>query len=80
MPGSFPMHDLTDVGVALPEGDYATIAGLVLDRLGRIPEPGEQVDLPGWSIQVLAREGNAIGRVRLLPADSSRQEEGEPVG
>ncbi len=80
MPGSFPMHDLPDVGVALPEGDYATIAGLVLDRLGRIPDPGEQVDLPGWSIQVLAREGNAIGRVRLLPADSSRQEADERVG
>jgi len=67
MPGSFPMHDLHDVGVSLPEGDYATVAGLVLDRLGHIPEPGERLTLPGWTIEVLARDGNAIGRVRLVP-------------
>jgi len=67
MPGSFPMHDLTDVGVSLPDGDYATVAGLVLDRLGHIPEPGERLSLPGWTIEVLARDGNAIGRVRLTP-------------
>src|SRR5690606_41424217 len=41
LPGSFPIHDLVDIGVALPEGDYTTIAGLILDELGRVPdEPG----------------------------------------
>jgi putative hemolysin len=41
MPGTFPIHDLCDLDVHLPEGDYVTVAGLVLDRLGRIPsDPG----------------------------------------
>ncbi len=67
MPGSFPMHDLPDIQVILPEGDYATIAGLILERLGHIPEPGESLELGGWHIEVLVRDGNAIGRIRLRP-------------
>jgi CBS domain containing-hemolysin-like protein len=36
------VRDLT--GVSLPEGeDYDTLAGLVLDRLGRVPDVGESV-------------------------------------
>lgn len=41
LPGGFPGHDLGDMGIDLPQGDYTTLAGLVLDRLGHIPAPGE---------------------------------------
>jgi putative hemolysin len=67
MPGSFPMHDLSDVGIVLPEGDYATVAGMVLERLGRIPAPGAEFKVPHWRIRVLSRLGNAIGSVLLVP-------------
>jgi len=67
LPGSFPMHDLPDVGVALPEGEYATVAGFVLHALGRIPAVGEVAFAPGWRIEVIEREGNAIGRVVVRP-------------
>jgi putative hemolysin len=66
VPGSFPVHDLVDIGVHLPEGDYATVAGLVLNALGRIPdEPGDRVEIDGWSATVLAIDHRAITRVRL---------------
>lgn len=67
LPGSFPVHDLVDLSVVLPEGDYATVAGLILDRLHRIPEPGDTLELAGWRLEVLERDGNAIGLVRLTP-------------
>jgi putative hemolysin len=67
LPGSFPVHDLSDIGVALPEGAYVTVAGLVLDRLGRIPGTGETVDIDGWRLEVLDVDHNAITQVRLLP-------------
>ncbi|GAA4149342.1 hemolysin family protein [Actinomadura keratinilytica] len=37
-----------ETGIALPEGDYETVAGLLLRRLGRVAEPGDAVtvDLP----------------------------------
>ena len=31
-------------GFPMPEGDYETLAGLVLARLGRIPDVGDDVD------------------------------------
>jgi putative hemolysin len=67
LPGSFPAHDLPDLGVELPEGPYATVAGLVLDQLGHLPEAGEQVQVGGWSLEVLEVDRNAIQRLRLRP-------------
>jgi putative hemolysin len=73
LPGSFPVHDLADLGVPLPEGDYATLAGLVLDRMGRIPGEGEAVEVAGWRLEVLDVEAHAITRVRLVPLPNSAQ-------
>jgi putative hemolysin len=67
VPGSFPVHDLPDLGVSLPEGDYATVAGLILERLGRIPEEGDAVEVDRWRLEVLGMDRNAITRVRLFP-------------
>lgn len=72
--GSFPRHDIVDLGVDLPESeDYATIAGLVLDRLGRLPERGEAVLVDGRRIEVLATARRAIARVRLVPSTAPRR-------
>lgn len=66
LPGSFPVHDLIDLGVELPQGDYATVAGLVLSSLGRIPDsPGDSVTIDGWTATVLAVDRLAITSVRL---------------
>jgi len=73
LPGSFPVHDLADLGISLPEGDYATLAGLVLDRMGRIPGEGEAVEVDGWRLEVLDVENHAITRVRLVPLPNSAQ-------
>jgi len=72
LPGSFPIHDLEDIDVALPDGEgaYATIAGYVLDRLGHIPEAGEVVDGDVWKVEVLEVRERAITRVRLIPVNA----------
>jgi putative hemolysin len=67
LPGSFPIHDLPDLGIALPQGPYTTVAGLVLDRLGRLPDPGETVQVDGWQLEVLAVDHRAITTLRLAP-------------
>jgi putative hemolysin len=75
LPGTFPIHDLVDLGVhvqAPDSGDYTTVAGIVLRHLGRIPQaPGDVVELRGWSIEVLAVVHHAITQVRLRPIPSS---------
>ncbi|WP_214107464.1 hemolysin family protein [Acrocarpospora catenulata] len=74
LPGGFPLHDLPDLGVHLErrsDGDYTTVAGLVLAELGRIPTgPGERVTVEGWRIEVTATERLAITQVRLTTATS----------
>ena len=67
LPGSFPIHDLPDLGISLPEGPYTTVAGLALDRLGRLSEPGDTVQVDGFQLEVLAVEHRAITRLRLTP-------------
>ncbi|GIF67695.1 membrane protein [Asanoa ishikariensis] len=67
--GTYPIHDLPDIGVDLGDDeqrDYTTIAGLLLSRLGHIPTaPGETVELPGHTAEVVEVTGRAITRVRL---------------
>lgn len=74
LPGTFPVHDLPDVGIELDDpltGHYATIAGLVLYRLGRIPTtPGDFVDLPHHRAVVIGVGRHAITEVRIAPHDS----------
>jgi CBS domain containing-hemolysin-like protein len=52
-------------GVELPEGEYETVAGYVLDRLGHIPEPGERVELEGWELIVTRVEAVRITELAL---------------
>ena len=62
-------------GYELPEGEYDTVAGLVLDRLERIPEVGDHVVVDGVRIDVLAVEEFAIQQVRLSVAPSDHSGE-----
>ena len=40
--GGMSIYDLRDeLEIELPEGDYETVAGFVLDQLGHIPREGE---------------------------------------
>jgi putative hemolysin len=66
LPGSFPVHDLPDIDVTVPDGDYTTIAGLILDRLGRLPDrPGDTVTIGGWRMEVRTVHRRSITDVHL---------------
>ncbi|GAA2474555.1 hemolysin family protein [Winogradskya humida] len=77
MPGSFPIHDLPDIGFdgnGHDDGDYTTIAGKVLASLGHIPTaPGEVVTLPEFTAEVVEVTGRAITRVRLRALAGERE-------
>ncbi|WP_457680167.1 hemolysin family protein [Thermovibrio sp.] len=49
----------------LPEGDYSTLAGLILSRLGRFPKVGEVIELPHHTVKVLSLESRRVGKVKL---------------
>ncbi|MGH7932397.1 MAG: hemolysin family protein [Candidatus Binataceae bacterium] len=54
-------------GLKLPEGgEYATIGGLVVERLGHIPKPGEQLKAGDVTITVARSDARAVREVMLL--------------
>jgi putative hemolysin len=67
VPGRFPIHDLVDLGIEAPEGDYRTVAGLIIDRLGRIAVQGDTLDIPGWRVTVENVEDRTITLVKFTP-------------
>ena len=69
--GDFPIHDLGDIGVSVAHGDYTTVAGLFMDRLGRIPRPGESIMEGSWKLTADQVRGRTIQRVRLSPGGPS---------
>ncbi len=53
-------------GIALPEEeDYDTVAGLIIDRLGRFPAIGDRLTVDGVHIQVLSLDRHVPERVRV---------------
>jgi CBS domain containing-hemolysin-like protein len=60
------------LGLDLPEGEYETLAGFVLDQLGHIPEPGEEVAYGGHTFTVTRREGVRITEVAVVEHPAAR--------
>jgi len=54
-----------ELGLAIPDGDYETVAGFVLNALGHIPKEGEQVLGDGFRMVVAEVQGVKIERVRV---------------
>ena len=52
-------------GFSIPQGDYETIAGYILDRIGTIPETGTEIDLNNSVITILDADTRAIKKVRI---------------
>lgn len=52
-------------GVEIPDGRYETVAGFLLDRLGRVGVEGDRVDVGPHTVEIAAVHGHRITRVRV---------------
>ena len=67
VPGSARTDQLrSQVGIKLPDGEYETVGGFVMDRLGRIPRRGDRLEFEGWVLRVRRMEGRRVAEVELL--------------
>ncbi|HVV10618.1 MAG TPA: hemolysin family protein [Amycolatopsis sp.] len=77
--GQLRADEIRDVsGFRMPEGDYETIAGLLLERLGRIPAGGESIDVDGWRLTVRTMDRHRIAEVGVHRLEQATAEE-EPA-
>ena len=58
-------HINEELHLGIPEGDYQTLAGFILDRLGSIPEVGDVMESGDLRITIKAMEGVRIEEVEL---------------
>ncbi len=63
--GWMPVDEFADhIGITLPEErSYETVAGLMLEMMGRLPEVGAYLDLSGWRIEVVDLDGRRIDKL-----------------
>lgn len=69
-PGILRPDELLDrTGIRVPEnGDYETVAGFVMARLGRLPQVGDEVAIDEGTLVVQRLDGRRIDRIRFDPA------------
>ena len=70
--GSVPLALVNEeLGSAFDSDGVETIGGLVLARLGEIPEPGDSVEADGYRIEVATVDGARISTVLVKPVDTA---------
>jgi len=70
--GLMRVHEFEElIGTDVPESERAgvdTVSGLVVARLDRLPQAGDEVTVAGRRLRVEQLQGRRVGVVRLLPA------------
>lgn len=64
--GDFPVHDLDSLDIALTQGDYSSVSGLVMYLLGRVAQPGDSVTDADWTLEVVRTTGSTIDLIKVF--------------
>ena len=59
-----------ELGLGIPEGDYQTLAGFILDRIGRIPDVGDALEFGDLRFTIRTMERVRIEEVELRRLNS----------
>ena len=55
-----------ELGLTLPEGDYETLAGFVMNIAGRIPRKGEKIRHEGITFEILEATDRTIKKIKVV--------------
>ena len=70
--GTTPLEEFNEhFHTQLPEGEFETVAGMVMQQLGRVPRRGESVVIAGWEFRVQRTDRRRIDSLRVTPAATS---------
>lgn len=64
-----------DLSLSEEDEEYSTLAGFVMNKLGRFPKEGDYVIVDDWKFEVAKMKGMRIDRIYLSPAPAQ-----QPVG
>ena len=63
------------LGVEVETGPYKTVAGYILEQLGRFPEAGDSVEIAGHRLTVIEMDGLRIATVEATPVAAAAPRE-----
>lgn len=66
-PGSLPVEDLEQIGIDVPEGDWNTVAGMMMGIAGRLLSPGDYVEVDGYRLTA-----DSVRRRRVIKVSIER--------
>jgi putative hemolysin len=73
VPGSAFIYAVArELGIDLADVHHATVGGVVVELLGRVPEPGDAVELDGVRLEVTDVQHDRVKEVRIVPAPAGR--------
>lgn len=68
LPGDMLLHEAAPWVRAAWEGESDTVGGLIMERLGRVPQAGDVLEIEGVPVEVEVVERNAVMAVLAKPA------------
>jgi CBS domain containing-hemolysin-like protein len=72
--GGMVLSDVCElINVPPIESESSTVAGYLMDRLGRVPRLGDEVALGAWMVRVTQLERRTVERVELVRPPADRQ-------
>ena len=81
VPGRTPIDEVSEaLGHELPDTEWDTVAGLVFNLLGHVPDAGETVRFQGLEFRAERVDGRRIASVVITPAPRAPDEDDSPVG
>jgi CBS domain containing-hemolysin-like protein len=54
-----------NLSLSLPEGDFETLGGFLLEQFGHIPKPGETVTYQNYTFTITRSDERSIGEVSV---------------
>ena len=73
-------HVRDELSIPIPEGDFETLAGYLLDVFERIPKAGDRRLIDGWLFVIDRASGNRIEHVRCERRGKEAPKTGDPAG
>ncbi|HLX34479.1 MAG TPA: hemolysin family protein [Candidatus Limnocylindrales bacterium] len=68
------LNELFDIELELEDADeYDTVGGLIFHRVGKVPAPGDKVQLDGLTLTVESTDGRRVGKVLAVHRPSEHQ-------
>ena len=74
------VQSLAELGVfslTIPEGEYETLNGMLMQIMGKVPSTGEKVTVADWLLEIVDMDGLRVDKVLAMQmtADAVRDEE-----